>query len=133
MTRSLAGVVKDIANLLHDSGLEEESNRFDRLHVWAGSAETAPERREVAITVLGLFRGMGSFNDLVIMKDGAVDQAASIAAILQSHFVRRYGNLLLLMKVSNALRVSSKWARCRLLMDFLPSPQTRSMGFLLGL
>ena len=56
-----------------------------------------------------------------------------IAAILQSHFVRRYGNLLLLMKVSNALRVSSKWARCRLLMDFLPSPQTRSMGFLLGL
>ena len=57
----------------------------------------------------------------------------SIAAILQSHFVRRYGNLLLLMKVSNALRVSSKWARCRLLMDFLPSPQTRSMGFLLGL
>ena len=31
-----------------------------------------------------------------------------IAAILQSHFVRRYGNLLLLMKVSNALRVSSK-------------------------
>ena len=56
-----------------------------------------------------------------------------IAAILQSHFVRRYGNLLLLMKVSNALRVSSKWARCRLLMDFLPSPQTRSMGFLSGL
>jgi len=31
----------------------------------------------MAITVLGLFRGMGSFNDLVIMKDGAVDQAAS--------------------------------------------------------
>ena len=30
----------------------------------------------------------------------------TIAAILQSHFVRRYGNLLLLMKVSNALRVS---------------------------
>ena len=60
-------------------------------------------------------------------------RAGFIAAILQSHFVRRYGNLLLLMKVSNALRVSSKWARCRLLMDFLPSPQTRSMGFLLGL
>ena len=77
MVRSLAGVVKDIADLLRDSGLEEESNRFDRLHVWAGSAETASERREMAITVLGLFRGMGSFNDLVIMKDGAVDQAAS--------------------------------------------------------
>ena len=61
------------------------------------------------------------------------EEARNIAAILQSHFVRRYGNLLLLMKVSNALRVSSKWARCRLLMDFLPSPQTRSMGFLLGL
>jgi len=76
MTRSLAGVVKDIADLLRDSGLEE-GNCFDRLHVWASSAETASERREVAITVLGLFRGMGSFNDLVIMKDGAVDQAAS--------------------------------------------------------
>ena len=60
-------------------------------------------------------------------------RAGFIAAILQSHFVRRYGNLLLLIKVSNALRVSSKWARCRLLMDLLPSPQTRSMGFLLGL
>lgn len=77
MTRSLASIMKDIANLLHDSGLEEESNRFDRLHAWADSAETASERREAAITVLGFFRGMGSFNDLVIMKDGAVDQAAS--------------------------------------------------------
>ena len=77
MTRSLASIMKDIANLLYDSGLEEESNRSDRLHVWTSSAETASERREVAITVLGFFRGMGSFNDLVIMKDGAVDQAAS--------------------------------------------------------
>ena len=77
VTRSLAGVVKDIADLLRDSGLKEEGNRFDRLHVWASSAETASERREVAVTVLGFFRGMGSFNNLVIMKDGAVDQAAS--------------------------------------------------------
>ena len=77
MVRSLAGVVKDIADLLRDSGLEEEGNRFDRLRAWASSAETASERREVAVTVLGFFRGMGSFNDLVIMKDGAVDQAAS--------------------------------------------------------
>ena len=69
--------------------------------------------------------GEEAFMDMVSVDD--------LAAILQSHFVRRYGNLLLLMKVSNALRVSSKWARCRLLMDFLPSPQTRSMGFLLGL
>ena len=77
MTRSLAGVVKDIADLLRDSGLEEEGNRFDRLRAWASSAETASERREVAVTVLGFLHGMVSFNDLVIMKDGAADQAAS--------------------------------------------------------
>ena len=51
----------------------------------------------------------------------------------QDDFMSLYLNFVSLMNVSNASRVSSKSARWMLLMEFLASFQTCSMGFLSGL
>ena len=51
----------------------------------------------------------------------------------QDNFMSLYLNFVALMSVSNASRVSSKPAHRRLLMEFLASFQTCSMGFLSGL
>ena len=51
----------------------------------------------------------------------------------QDDLISLYLNFVSLMNVSNASRVSSKSARWMLLMEFLTSFQTCSMGFLSGL
>ena len=57
----------------------------------------------------------------------------SIAKIQRDDFRSRYLNFFEVTKDSNASQVSSKKALCLLLMEFLPSFQTFSMGFLSGL
>ena len=58
---------------------------------------------------------------------------AFIAKIQRDDFRSRYLNFFEVTKDSNASQVSSKKALCLLLMEFLPSFQTFSMGFLSGL
>ena len=57
----------------------------------------------------------------------------TLASNHQDDFMSLYLNFVSLMNVSNASRVSSKSARWMLLMEFLASFQTCSMGFLSGL
>lgn len=57
----------------------------------------------------------------------------SVAKIQRDDFRSRYLNFFEVTKDSNASQVSSKKALCLLLMEFLPSFQTFSMGFLSGL
>ena len=58
---------------------------------------------------------------------------ATVAKIQRDDFRSRYLNFFEATKDSNASQVSSKKALCLLLMEFLPSFQTFSMGFLSGL
>ena len=60
-------------------------------------------------------------------------QSRFIAEIQRDGFRSRYLNFFEVTKDSNASQVSSKNVLCLLLMEFLPSFQTFSMGFLLGL
>ena len=60
-------------------------------------------------------------------------QCEPIAKIQRDDFRSRYLNFFEVTKDSNASQVFSKNALCLLLMEFLPSFQTFSMGFLSGL
>ena len=58
---------------------------------------------------------------------------SGMASNHQDDFMSLYLNFVSLINISNASRVSSKSARWMLLMEFLASFQTCSMGFLSGL
>ena len=85
------------------------------------------------------FRDSAIFTDRrLIVRDsqgitGKKVELYSLAKIQRDDFRSRYLNFFEVTKDSNASQVSSKKALCLLLMEFLPSFQTFSMGFLSGL
>ena len=82
-------------------------------------------------------RGIGASmpGDIINSTNSAyiMSQIRAIAKIQRDDFRSRYLNFFEATKDSNASQVSSKKALCLLLMEFLPSFQTFSMGFLSGL
>ena len=71
--------------------------------------------------------------DVEYQSDSTYQEGYSVAKIQRDDFRSRYLNFFEVTKDSNASQVSSKKALCLLLMEFLPSFQTFSMGFLSGL
>ena len=90
------------------------------------TAATTAGRLELRDVVKILF-------DVEYQSDSTYQEGYSVAKIQRDDFRSRYLNFFEATKDSNASQVSSKKALCLLLMEFLPSFQTFSMGFLSGL
>lgn len=68
MSVDLAGLVSEAASLLHGAGEERWRQACEHWRAELSSPETDP--RNVAREFLAAYGGMGSFNDLVLYRDG---------------------------------------------------------------
>ena len=154
--RAIERVSKDLRERGYEVGEVRRATWFARLRVRAAD-ETRLENVESldfswtdeGRVMLALDEGRGRRTTARLMSDGilrfsavttalmtastSLDIGGSVAKIQRDDFRSRYLNFFEVTKDSNASQVFSKNALCLLLMEFLPSFQTFSMGFLSGL
>ncbi|MGM1017039.1 MAG: DUF6966 domain-containing protein [Actinomycetota bacterium] len=75
LTKEVVVTLKDLSRFLYDVREDSIGAFFERLSEEFASGEN--DTRELIQRGLSVYRGMGSFNDLVVTVDGLVDPSAN--------------------------------------------------------